>query len=299
MALPKINKGAKAVQTNANNFLMAVVAVMLVGAFPAFGGDGTPGGNSNIDARDSRIVELEGQINALKDNLSPAELAKLQSKLDALKQAINQSKPQAQTPGQGAKAGNGGSPGTTGDRPRHSPEQSAAQLLGRFGAGINTKTENGQTTITYEGKQVVSGPTTGRVSTRCNNDNGNEYAAAFDGNKVIWENRSGATKHLKQKNGDFSGSKNLLERSKKDQPTGGGANINVTSENGQTKVVYKGQEVFSGPTSGQVSAQAVNDNGQEYAAAFDGDKVIWENTPGAASHLKKSTESRPAGARQL
>jgi hypothetical protein len=64
-------------------------------------------------------------------------------------------------------------------------------------SGMSTKTENGQTTITYNGQQVFTGPTTGQVSTRTMNENGQEYAAAFDGKKVLWENMSGAAEHLK------------------------------------------------------------------------------------------------------
>ena len=62
--------------------------------------------------------------------------------------------------------------------------------------------------------------------------------------------------------------------------------ISVSTVNGQTTVTYKGQEVFRGATSGKVSALSSNENGTEYAAAFDGDKVLWENTEGAAGHLK-------------
>jgi len=65
------------------------------------------------------------------------------------------------------------------------------------------------------------------------------------------------------------------------------AKISVTSKNGEAKVIYNGQQVFAGPTTGQVSTRCVSNNGKEYAAAFDGDKVIWENTPGAADQLQK------------
>ena len=71
-----------------------------------------------------------------------------------------------------------------------------------------------------------------------------------------------------------------------------GTDIRVTSENGQTKVYYKGREVFAGQSSGKVSARAINENGQEYAAAFDEDKVLWENTPGAAQHLQEKGGKR-------
>jgi hypothetical protein len=65
-----------------------------------------------------------------------------------------------------------------------------------------------------------------------------------------------------------------------------GADLKVTSENGITTIVYNGQQVFAGATSGPVSAKAISDNGAEYAAAFDGQRVIWESVPGAAERIK-------------
>ncbi len=64
--------------------------------------------------------------------------------------------------------------------------------------GLSARTVNGQTTITHNGKEVFSGPTTGMVSTRSMNNNGTELAAAFDGDKVLWENTSGAAEHLRK-----------------------------------------------------------------------------------------------------
>ena len=51
---------------------------------------------------------------------------------------------------------------------------------------------------------------------------------------------------------------------------------------------YKGKEVFAGRTKGMVTAKASSENGTEYAAAFDGKKVLWENVPGAAKHVKEA-----------
>lgn len=70
--------------------------------------------------------------------------------------------------------------------------------------------------------------------------------------------------------------------------------VSVSSVNGQSVVTVNGREVFSGPTQGAVSSRSCNVNGVEYSAVFDGDKVIWENTPGAASQLQ--TQSGGAGA---
>lgn len=63
--------------------------------------------------------------------------------------------------------------------------------------------------------------------------------------------------------------------------------ISVNNNNGKTSVIYNGKEVWSGQTSGKVTAKCVSDNGTEYAAAFDGDKVIWENVKDAAKYVNK------------
>jgi hypothetical protein len=65
------------------------------------------------------------------------------------------------------------------------------------GTGISVKTENGQTTVTYKGEEVFKGQTSGKVSARSSSVNGNEYAAAFDGDKVLWESASGASEQVK------------------------------------------------------------------------------------------------------
>lgn len=69
---------------------------------------------------------------------------------------------------------------------------------GSSSAGISAKTVNGKTTITYKGEEVFSGPTSGRVSTKSMNINGDESAAAFDGDKVLWESKSGAADALRK-----------------------------------------------------------------------------------------------------
>jgi membrane-associated protease RseP (regulator of RpoE activity) len=68
---------------------------------------------------------------------------------------------------------------------------------------------------------------------------------------------------------------------------GSSAGISARTENGSTTITYNGEQVFSGPTSGRISTQCISENGSDYAAAFDGDKVLWENKPGSAARLKK------------
>lgn len=72
-----------------------------------------------------------------------------------------------------------------------------------------------------------------------------------------------------------------------------GSGISVSTVNGQTTVTYKGEAVFKGATSGPVSAHSSSVNGAEYAAAFDGKKVLWENTSGAAEKLTPGAAALP------
>jgi len=72
-----------------------------------------------------------------------------------------------------------------------------------------------------------------------------------------------------------------------------GTGISVKTANGQTTVTYKGKEVFKGQTSGKVSARSTSVNGTEYAAAFDGGKVLWESTSGAAEQVKSAGLTLP------
>lgn len=68
-------------------------------------------------------------------------------------------------------------------------------------------------------------------------------------------------------------------------PTGA-ALLSTKSVNGNTVIVYRGREFPVGPTRGFVTTKATSIQGKDYAAAFDGDRVIWENVPGAAQQLK-------------
>lgn len=64
------------------------------------------------------------------------------------------------------------------------------------------------------------------------------------------------------------------------------AGLVVSYENGKSTVVYEGRKVFEGATKAKASGAVKNVNGVQYAAAFDGDKVIWENVKGAGSKVK-------------
>jgi hypothetical protein len=83
------------------------------------------------------------------------------------------------------------------------PQQVQAQNVSKIkqnartaAAGISVSTANGKTTVVYNHKEVWTGKATGKVSGRAKVVDGIEYAAAFDGAKVIWESKPGAAKKV-------------------------------------------------------------------------------------------------------
>jgi hypothetical protein len=76
-----------------------------------------------------------------------------------------------------------------------------------------------------------------------------------------------------------------VDKIKKDARTAA-AGISVSTANGKTTIVYQGKEVWTGKTTGKATGRSKSVDGTQYAAAFDGDKVLWENVPGAAKKVK-------------
>jgi hypothetical protein len=81
---------------------------------------------------------------------------------------------------------------------------SSAQNIGAIidkaktaGSGIAVSTSNGKSSIVYQGKEVWSGKTTGKVTGKAKAVGDVTYAAAFDGTNVIWENIKGAAEKVK------------------------------------------------------------------------------------------------------
>ena len=62
--------------------------------------------------------------------------------------------------------------------------------------------------------------------------------------------------------------------------------IHIKNVDGSTVIVYRGQEFSVGPTKGDLSGKTKRIQGQDYAAVFEGNRVVWENTPGAARRVK-------------
>jgi hypothetical protein len=196
-----------------------------------------------------------------------------------------------------------------------SPPQSAA---GSASTGVSVSIVNGQGVVTLNGREVYRGPTSGAVASRSSNINGVEYSAVFDGDKVLWENVPGAAARLQSAGGGAAGldHKQLMEqhqqavsRMQEEQRrflqahggtqaggslgAGGGsagqsslAGVTTRTVNGSTVIGYGGQEVSVGPTKGKLSSKIKSSKDGEYAAAFENERVIWENVPGAALQLR-------------
>jgi len=206
-------------------------------------------------------------------------------------------------------------------------------------AGVHVVNSNGQAVVTFNGQQVYAGPVKGHVSSVSHNNNGVEYAAAFDGDTLLWENVPGAASQLKAAPGAPTGldqqqllqqHRETVERMKEEQrqfmaahggtnfhhsagtnfSTGGASShgqssggihthteshsssqsgntsVSVKTVNGSTVITYQGHEFSVGPTQGQISTKTKSVNGTTFAAVFEGDRVIWENIPGAAQQVK-------------
>jgi hypothetical protein len=69
--------------------------------------------------------------------------------------------------------------------------------------------------------------------------------------------------------------------------------ISTSTINSHTVITFNGNQVWEGDTKGPVRAKSVSDNGVTFAAAFEGERVLWENSPGAAEHLKQTRIASP------
>lgn len=61
--------------------------------------------------------------------------------------------------------------------------------------------------------------------------------------------------------------------------------VTVETADGQGKVLWKGQPVFTGPMKGAVTARSGKDEGKEIGAVFEDGRLLWESQSGAAKKL--------------
>ena len=85
----------------------------------------------------------------------------------------------------------------------------------------------------------------------------------------------------------------LIDQAKANQAAAQ-ANLSTSVINGKGTVTYNGKKVWQGRVKKDLKAfskaTSSNDNGQEkkaeYAAVWDGNKLVWENSPGAGAALE-------------
>ena len=61
--------------------------------------------------------------------------------------------------------------------------------------------------------------------------------------------------------------------------------VQVDVKNGKGTIRLNGEEVWSGNVEGNLTSRSSNVNGKEYAAAYDGGKLLWESAPGAGERV--------------
>ena len=151
----------------------------------------------------------------------------------------------------------------------------------RYRAEFQIHSTNGTAQVVYRGKKVFSGTTSGQVLARRMNANGTDYAAVWDDQKVLWQSGPGVADLLGAKPaGLASGSASPPIRFR--SPA---ARLRTTTVGGNTAVFFNDREVFSGPTRSVVTTKSLVVGTAAYAAAWDGNKLLWENVSGAAAQL--------------
>ena len=198
-------------------------------------------------------------------------------------------------------------------------------------ASISGSVNNGKGVVTYNEKEVWNGKIEQglRTAARCIGGTGEstgDFAAAWDGEELVWENVPGAGEKLQDMAGAMSRGADLEGRMKaimaemakrpqspremqnriKELMSGAdasgnhaqaSASISGSTTNGAGVVTYGGEEVWEGKITERlrVKAEASRDKDNydgEYAAAWDGENMLWENVPGAAKALD-ATQSKP------
>ncbi len=169
----------------------------------------------------------------------------------------------------------GGNPFVSADRPFN---RAAAEARAEF----QVSTDDGVTRVVYRGKRVFTGKTSGQVLARRMKVDGGEYAAVWDDEKVVWQSAPGAVGRMGAETaGNEPGSalRPITFRSPE-------ARLRTTTAGGETAVFFNDQRVFLGPTHGLVTTKSKVAGGSAFAAAWDGDRLLWENAPGAAGQLQ-------------
>ena len=109
-----------------------------------------------------------------------------------------------------------------------------------------------------------------------------DYAAVWAGENVIWESAQGAAARLGAATAEAEPGSTVRQLTIRS----GQARLSTATTDGKTRVFFNDQEVFSGPDLGLITTKSRIVGEKAFAAAWDGDRLLWENVPGAAAQLK-------------
>ena len=145
---------------------------------------------------------------------------------------------------------------------------------------ISTSSVNGEALVTWNGATVWQGRTTNPLRAAAVMVDGREFAAAFDGEKTLWESEPGAGVKVREKSPEL--------RASAVPPKGpvAGRGISTRIVDGITIIHWQGREVWRGTTSGFLVCKTKALDGVELAAVFDGEKIVWESQPGVAARVR-------------
>jgi hypothetical protein len=142
-------------------------------------------------------------------------------------------------------------------------------------SAISVVSDQGKTTVHWNGKAVYSGPTQGDVLARKFTVASAEYAIAYDNNVVVWQSHSNAVNLLKSARS--SGAPTKVQSQ---------GNLMCQTVEGIARVRWNGKQVYCGSVKNAATVKSKPVGGTVYGAVFDGNQVIWETAPGAANKLK-------------
>lgn len=149
-----------------------------------------------------------------------------------------------------------------------------------FAGEITTSVVNGDAVVTWNGAVVWQGRTKNPLRAAAVTADNKSLAAAFDGEKIVWESEPDSGALVREKSPELKAApvppKGLVA----------GRGISTRIENGETIINWQKKEVWRGATSGFLVCKSKALNEVEIAAAFDGEKVIWESEPGVAQRVK-------------
>lgn len=172
-------------------------------------------------------------------------------------------------------AASGGNPFVSADQPFN---RAAAKARAEF----RVSTTDGTTRVVYRGKRVFAGKTSGVVLARRMNVHGTDSAVVWDERQVVWQSAPGVAERL--------GAVPAGQEPGATPPPVifrlAPARLETTTAGGETRLFFNERQVFAGRTRGLLTTKSKVTGDTAFAAAWDGDRLLWENVPGAAKQLQ-------------